>query len=82
VPAKITPWLAAALRSEQGARGWKTVELAGRAGVDRSHLAEILAGKQSPNLETLEKLAEALEVTISALFREAERRRAERGGGS
>lgn len=77
VPAKIAPWLAEALRREQAARVLSVTELARRAAMDRSHLAEIISGKWSPNLATLEKLCRSMRIKLSALFAEAERRRDE-----
>lgn len=50
-------------------------ELAALAVVDRSYLGEILAEKRSPTIEVLERLTEALGMTLSALFAEAERLR-------
>lgn len=78
--AEIAPYLAEALRREQGAKDWTTIELAARANIHRSHLAEILVGRRSPNVETLERLCRALGQPISRLFLQAERLRAERGG--
>ena len=75
VPAKITPYVAEVLRRECGGKGWTVLELAQRAGVDRSHLRGITGGKQSPKVDTLEKLTEALGLPLSGLFAEAERLR-------
>ena len=75
MPAKIAPWLADALRRERSSRRWSQAELARRADVDPSHLSEIEGEKRTPNVETLEKLCDALGMPISALFREAERGR-------
>ncbi len=82
VPPKISPWLAEVLRRERGGKGWSVVELARRADVDRSHLGEIEAEKRAPSIETLEKLCDALGITLSALFAEAERRREQSSSGS
>lgn len=43
--------------------------------MDPSHLSEIEGEKRTPNVETLEKLCEAMDMPISTLFLEAERRR-------
>lgn len=82
VPPKIAPWLAAVLRSERGAKGWSIMELADRAGVDRSYLGEIEAEKVTPKVETLEKLCEAFGIRLSTLFGDAERRRDGQRGGA
>jgi transcriptional regulator with XRE-family HTH domain len=80
VPPKIAPWLAEVIRRERGGKGWSIMELADKAGVDRSYLGGIEAEKHSPKVETLEKLCDALGIRLSWLFVEAERRRD--GGGA
>jgi len=45
------------------------VELAGAAGIDRSHLAKIETGDVSPGLPTIAKIAKALRVKPSQLIR-------------
>lgn len=45
------------------------VELAARAEISRSYLADVEAGRYNPSLETLSKLAQALSVEVSALFK-------------
>lgn len=54
-----------ALRQE---RGWTQSELAARAGVHRSFIAKLEAGRQDPALTTLEKLAKALRVKVTTLL--------------
>lgn len=43
-------------------------ELAFRAGIHRTYISDIERGFRNPSLENIEKLAKALEVTVSALF--------------
>ncbi|KAM3116298.1 helix-turn-helix domain-containing protein [Phormidesmis sp. 146-33] len=43
-------------------------ELAERAGVHRSYIANVERGEINPALENIEKIAEALEVSIPVLF--------------
>ena len=49
---------------------WTQETLAGRAGLDRSYVAGIEAGLRNPSTKALAKLARALGVTLSELFRE------------
>lgn len=46
--------------------------LSGLAGIARSHLAMIETGKKVANVETLWKIAQALEMPLSELIRHAE----------
>jgi transcriptional regulator with XRE-family HTH domain len=55
-------------------RGLSQVEIEKIAHISRSHLSNIESGKiENPGLHTLEKIAEALKVTISYLFHFDER---------
>ncbi|KUO75684.1 MAG: hypothetical protein APF77_04105 [Clostridia bacterium BRH_c25] len=45
------------------------VELSAHAEISRSYLADVEAGRYNPSLETLSKLAQALSVEVSALFK-------------
>lgn len=53
-------------------RGLSVNRLADFSGMGRGRLSEILAGKSSPTLRTVSKLAEALEVSVSDLFQMTE----------
>lgn len=48
-------------------KGWTQTELAEASGINRVTIARYETGKQSPTLRLLEKLAEALGVSISDL---------------
>jgi len=50
--------------------GMTQAELANQSGVNRSHLAGIETGRLNPSVKTVEKLARALNVTVSNLFGE------------
>jgi transcriptional regulator with XRE-family HTH domain len=50
-------------------RGLTQVDLAAKAGIDRSHLAKIETGVVTPGLITLAKIARALRVKSSQLIR-------------
>lgn len=61
---------AAAVRKLRVAKGWSQGELAEKAGIRGNTLSSALAGKTSPRLDTLEKLAaeQALNVPLWRLF--------------
>ena len=48
-------------------------ELADRAGTHRTYLSDVERGARNPNLVTIGKLAAALELAVSELFRRVER---------
>jgi transcriptional regulator with XRE-family HTH domain len=45
-------------------RGWSQQELADRAGLQRTHVGRIEAGKYAVTLETIQAIAEALGMTV------------------
>lgn len=49
-------------------RGWSQAELAGFAGLDRSYLAQIEAGKRNTGVGTVYRLAQGLGVEPAVLF--------------
>jgi transcriptional regulator with XRE-family HTH domain len=55
-------------------RGWSQLELARRSGVDNAVISVVEAGKRSPSLPTLKKLATALGVDLAELFGTREQR--------
>lgn len=57
-----------ALRTARAAAGLKQNELAKNAGITRSHLSLIEAGKRTPSLETLEALGRELNVPLHLLM--------------
>lgn len=56
------------LRQLRKAAGLTQEQLAARAGISRSHLAEIETGAQPANTRRLAALAKALEVQVEDLF--------------
>lgn len=46
---------------------WSQEELARRAGLQRSHVSRIEAGKYAVTLETIEAIAQALEMTVDII---------------
>ncbi len=55
------------LRTE---RGWSQDDLADAAGLHRTYIGTIERAEQSIGLDNIEKIAKALKVSISELFRE------------
>lgn len=60
----------ARIRTAARKKRWSANRLADFAGLGRGYLSEVLAGKKSPTLRTLGKLAGALEVPVSSLLPE------------
>lgn len=67
---RITGQVIGRLRVQQGL---SQEDLAKKAGIARSHLAMIENGKKSASVETLWKIAEALDIMMSDLFKSIER---------
>jgi len=59
-----------AVRTERKRQGISQEELAGRAGLHRTYVADIERGARNLSLANIEKLAKALGTTIPALFME------------
>ena len=67
--------VARAVRDIRHSRGLSQRQLAGRMQVPRTYISKIENGKAMPTLSSLERLAQALEVNICALLRDARSRR-------
>ena len=65
----ITGRIIRQLRQE---RGMSQEVLSGLAAVSRSHLAEIESGRDKANVDTLWRIAGALEIRLSDLIRQVE----------
>ena len=57
-----------AVRQLREARGWSQEQLAAAAELNRSYLGEVERGSAMPSLDTAAKLAQALQVSLSALM--------------
>lgn len=66
--------VATAVRDLRRVRNLSQRQLAGRMGVPRTYISKIENGKAMPTLSSLERLAKALQVDISALLRDAKTR--------
>ena len=66
--------VASAVRDLRRVRNLSQRQLAGRMGVPRTYISKIENGKAMPTLSSLDRLAKALQVEISALLRDAPKR--------
>ncbi|MEG9433648.1 helix-turn-helix domain-containing protein [Terriglobus sp. ADX1] len=66
--------VATAVRDLRRVRNLSQRQLAGRMNVPRTYISKIENGKAMPTLSSLERLARALQVDISALLRDAKTR--------
>lgn len=58
----------AAVRQRRGRLGISQEELAGRAGLHRTYISDVERGARNVSLESIHRLAEALEISMSLLF--------------
>ncbi len=73
-PKNDTLQVAAAVRDLRRVRNLSQRQLAGRMGVPRTYISKIENAKAMPTLSSLDRLARALQVDISALLRDAPKR--------
>jgi transcriptional regulator with XRE-family HTH domain len=69
--------LGAAIRRERSMLGISQGELAERAGLHRTYVSDLERGSRNPSIDSIEKLAHALHVSVAELFESA----AEGNGG-
>src|SRR5438477_9879125 len=62
---------ASAVKAGRSRLGISQEELAGRAGLHRTYISDVERGARNLSLESIEKLAAALEMSVSGLFAEA-----------
>jgi CheY-like chemotaxis protein/DNA-binding phage protein len=72
-PLKIL--LGNAIKSTRSARGMSQEQLAARAGLHRTYVSDVERGARNPSLESVQKLAQALELSLPALLQEAQKDR-------
>jgi transcriptional regulator with XRE-family HTH domain len=65
---KTTLDVGTAIRKLREAKGITQEELAGAAGMMRSNISRIEAAKHRPTLETMERIAKALKVSVADLI--------------
>lgn len=71
-PTDIKNQFGTAVRSRRKRMGISQEELAGRAGLHRTYVADIERGARNLSLANIEKLAKALEISIPTLFSQGE----------
>ncbi|HKP04760.1 MAG TPA: helix-turn-helix domain-containing protein [Chthoniobacterales bacterium] len=64
-----------AIKRERATLGISQEELAARAGLHRTYVSDVERGARNPSLESVQKLAEALEVSLPVLFERSAGRR-------
>src|SRR3954469_20566035 len=57
-----------AIKQHRSALGISQEELAARAGLHRTYVSEVERGERNPSIKSIEKLAQALEVSFTRLF--------------
>ncbi len=60
-------WISQKLKSLREERSLTQAELARRAGLLQSHISRLEAGRHSPSMKTLQKLADALKIDVNSL---------------
>lgn len=55
------------VREHREARGWTQAELAQAAGLSTIGVRQLESGKRNPSLDTIARIADALEVTVDQL---------------
>jgi CheY-like chemotaxis protein len=63
--------LGVAIKTERSVLGISQEELAERAGLHRTYVCDLERGARNPSIASVEKLAQALELSVSALFERA-----------
>jgi two-component system response regulator len=63
--------LGTAIKNHRSVLGVSQEELAYRAGLHRTYISDVERGARNPSVESIEKLARALEISVSALFEHA-----------
>jgi CheY-like chemotaxis protein len=61
-----------AIKQKRSALGISQEELAARAGLHRTYVSEVERGERNPSITSVEKLAHALEISITSLFERTE----------
>jgi transcriptional regulator with XRE-family HTH domain len=63
--------LGMAIKRQRASLGISQEELAHRAGLHRTYLSDLERGARNPSIDSIEKLARALELSVSKLFEHA-----------
>jgi CheY-like chemotaxis protein len=63
--------LGTAIKTQRSSLGISQEELAYRAGLHRTYVSDLERGVRNPSMDSIEKLARALQLSVSALFEQA-----------
>jgi transcriptional regulator with XRE-family HTH domain len=66
--AELNAQIARRARALRQSRGWSLATLATRAGLSKTNVAKLETGDGNPSIETLLRLADALDITLGALL--------------
>jgi CheY-like chemotaxis protein len=69
--ADLKALLGTAIKAERSALGISQEELAYRANLHRTYVSDVERGARNPSIASIEKLAAALQISVSALFAQA-----------
>ena len=64
--------LGMAIKTRRASLGISQEELAHRAGLHRTYVSDLERGARNPSIESIEKLARALDVSVAKLFENAD----------
>jgi transcriptional regulator with XRE-family HTH domain len=68
----------ASVKARRGQLGISQEELAGRANLHRTYVCDVERGARNVSLQSIHKLARALEISVSALFSQSESQKGSR----
>ncbi len=63
--------LGMAIKAQRASLGISQEELAHRAGLHRTYISDLERGARNPSIESIEKLAGALQISVAKLFEAA-----------
>jgi CheY-like chemotaxis protein len=69
--ADLKALLGTAIKAERSALGISQEELAYRANLHRTYISDVERGARNPSIASIEKLADALQISVSTLFAQA-----------
>jgi CheY-like chemotaxis protein/DNA-binding Xre family transcriptional regulator len=72
-PAISKKFIGSWIRSHRSERGLSQEELAQRAGLHRTYISDLERGARNPTLDSLDRLAAALDISIASLFERGEK---------
>jgi transcriptional regulator with XRE-family HTH domain len=73
-PDRLLVGLGDAIRELRTERGWSQEELSIKTGVHRNYIGGIERAERKPTVETVAKLADALDMSVAELLARAERK--------